>query len=185
LKSRAEANFQSFDLAAQINDWATSKGSTRDSGAQARIRAARRHRGERPLGKPEKRCVNFGAVAARHLDVEMWDVAWKTCSIWTTEWCHAIGKAFSRFIDDAKIFNNKLREWENYHSYRRPHGGLHARHLTNDSPDNPDPGLTDERQSHICRGGDVLRQDMRMGGIGRRSSTGFPHGRCRAWSCTI
>ncbi len=27
-------------------------------------------------------------------------------------------------IDDAKIFNNKLREWEDYYNYHRPHGGL-------------------------------------------------------------
>ena len=27
-------------------------------------------------------------------------------------------------IDDAKIFNDKLREWEDYDNYRRPHGGL-------------------------------------------------------------
>jgi hypothetical protein len=41
----------------------------------------------------ENRRANFGAVAAHHLDVEMWDVAWKTCSIWTTGSCHAIGQA--------------------------------------------------------------------------------------------
>jgi transposase InsO family protein len=27
-------------------------------------------------------------------------------------------------IDDAKIFNDKLREWEDYYNYHRPHGGL-------------------------------------------------------------
>src|SRR6185437_14924132 len=27
-------------------------------------------------------------------------------------------------VDDAKIFNNKLREWEDYYNYHRPHGGL-------------------------------------------------------------
>ena len=35
-------------------------------------------------------------------------------------------------IDDAKIFNNKLKEWEDYYNYHRPHGGLAARHPTND-----------------------------------------------------
>jgi hypothetical protein len=32
----------------------------------------------------------------------------------------------SAVIDDAKVFNNKLQEWEdyNYHNYHRPHGGL-------------------------------------------------------------
>jgi transposase InsO family protein len=27
-------------------------------------------------------------------------------------------------IDDAQIFNQKLREWEDYYNYHRPHGGL-------------------------------------------------------------
>jgi transposase InsO family protein len=27
-------------------------------------------------------------------------------------------------IDDAKIFNDKLQEWENFYNYHRPHGGL-------------------------------------------------------------
>ena len=27
-------------------------------------------------------------------------------------------------IDDAKVFNTKLREWEDYYNYHRPHGGL-------------------------------------------------------------
>ena len=27
-------------------------------------------------------------------------------------------------IDDAKVFNDKLREWEEYYNYDRPHGGL-------------------------------------------------------------
>jgi transposase InsO family protein len=27
-------------------------------------------------------------------------------------------------IDDAKVFNNKLREWEDYYNYDRPHGAL-------------------------------------------------------------
>lgn len=29
-----------------------------------------------------------------------------------------------QLIDDAKVFNNKLREWEDYYNYHRPHGGL-------------------------------------------------------------
>ena len=27
-------------------------------------------------------------------------------------------------IDDAKIFNDKFREWEDFHNYHRPHGAL-------------------------------------------------------------
>src|SRR5271166_479573 len=52
-------------------------------------------------------------------------------------------------IDDAKIFNNKLKEWEDYYNYHRPHGGLagqtpyeRLRQIT------ATPTVTDERQSH-------------------------------------
>jgi transposase InsO family protein len=27
-------------------------------------------------------------------------------------------------IDDAKVFNDKLQEWEDFYNYHRPHGGL-------------------------------------------------------------
>jgi transposase InsO family protein len=27
-------------------------------------------------------------------------------------------------IDDAKAFNDKLQEWEDYYNYHRPHGAL-------------------------------------------------------------
>ncbi|MEV6296833.1 integrase core domain-containing protein [Streptomyces sp. NPDC051896] len=27
-------------------------------------------------------------------------------------------------IDDAQVFNDKLREWEDYYNHHRPHGGL-------------------------------------------------------------
>jgi transposase InsO family protein len=27
-------------------------------------------------------------------------------------------------IDDAKVFNNRLQEWEDYYNFHRPHGGL-------------------------------------------------------------
>jgi transposase InsO family protein len=27
-------------------------------------------------------------------------------------------------IDDAKVFNDKLQEWEDYYNYHRPHGTL-------------------------------------------------------------
>ena len=27
-------------------------------------------------------------------------------------------------IDDTKLFNKKLKEWENFYNYNRPHGGL-------------------------------------------------------------
>ncbi len=33
-------------------------------------------------------------------------------------------------IDNAEVFNKKLREWEDYYDYHRPHGSLGARLLT-------------------------------------------------------
>ena len=27
-------------------------------------------------------------------------------------------------IDDAKVFNHKLQEWEDFYNFHRPHGGL-------------------------------------------------------------
>jgi transposase InsO family protein len=54
-------------------------------------------------------------------------------------------------IDDAKIFNNKLKDWEDYYNYHRPHGGLagqtpyeRLRQITQT------PAVTDERQSHTA-----------------------------------
>jgi len=54
-------------------------------------------------------------------------------------------------IDDAKVFNDKLREWEDYYNYHRPHGGLNGqtpyerlRQKTTDS------GVIDHRQLHTA-----------------------------------
>ena len=59
-------------------------------------------------------------------------------------------------IDDAKIFNNKLREWEDYYNYHRPHGGLggqtpyeRLRQKTQT------PAVTDERQPHMRNSQDL------------------------------
>ena len=27
-------------------------------------------------------------------------------------------------IDDTQVFNDKLREWENFYNYHRPYGGV-------------------------------------------------------------
>jgi transposase InsO family protein len=68
-------------------------------------------------------------------------------------------------IDDAKIFNNKLREWEDYYNYDRPHGGLNGqtpyerlRQIT------ATPAVTDDRQSHIsgCGAGGARSRDQRI-----------------------
>lgn len=33
-------------------------------------------------------------------------------------------------IDDTKLFNDKLQEWEDFYNFNRPHGGL-----AGDTPD--------------------------------------------------
>lgn len=48
-------------------------------------------------------------------------------------------------IDDAKVFNNKLQEWEDYYNYHRPHGGLDGQPPTNAS--NRKPRLGCKRSS--------------------------------------
>ncbi|BFU47416.1 integrase core domain-containing protein [Krasilnikovia sp. MM14-A1004] len=42
-------------------------------------------------------------------------------------------------IDDADVFNDKLREWEDYYNYHRPHGGLGGQTPTNASSRRPRP----------------------------------------------
>jgi transposase InsO family protein len=34
------------------------------------------------------------------------------------------GKVERSHRDDAQVFNDKLREWEDFYNYHRPHGGL-------------------------------------------------------------
>jgi hypothetical protein len=53
-------------------------------------------------------------------------------------------------IDDAKVFNHKLQEWEDYYNYDRPHGGLggqtpYERLKAKD----PGPRVSGDRQLHI------------------------------------
>jgi hypothetical protein len=43
-------------------------------------------------------------------------------------------------IDDAKVFNDKLREWEDFYNYHRPHAASTARPLMKDSSSEPRPG---------------------------------------------
>ncbi|MCW2643515.1 MAG: transposase [Dactylosporangium sp.] len=53
-------------------------------------------------------------------------------------------------IDDAQVFNDKLREWEDYNNYHRPHGGLGARPLRTPQTEDHDPAVNDHRRSHKC-----------------------------------
>jgi transposase InsO family protein len=52
-------------------------------------------------------------------------------------------------IDDTKLFNDKLREWEDFYNYHRPQGGLDGQtpyeRLTQRTPD---PAVTTQRQLH-------------------------------------
>jgi transposase InsO family protein len=59
-------------------------------------------------------------------------------------------------VDDAKVFNNKLQEWEDYYNYHRPHGGLggqtpyeRLRLKASTSAKPQAPGVTRQRQLHI------------------------------------
>jgi transposase InsO family protein len=53
-------------------------------------------------------------------------------------------------IDDAGVFNDKLKEWQDYYNYHRPHGGLGGQtpyerllHKTQAQP------VTDQHQHHV------------------------------------
>jgi hypothetical protein len=57
-------------------------------------------------------------------------------------------------IDDTKLFNDKLREWEDYYNYHRPHGGLdgqtpYERLKEKTNSTNPDTDVKDVRQLHM------------------------------------
>jgi hypothetical protein len=52
-------------------------------------------------------------------------------------------------IDDANVFNDKLREWEDYYNYHRPHGALGGQtHPTNAYDQSQ--GVTRLRQLHTA-----------------------------------
>jgi transposase InsO family protein len=57
-------------------------------------------------------------------------------------------------IDDTKLFNDKLQEWEDYYNYHRPHGGLdgqtpYERLNEKTNSTNPDTDVKDVRQLHM------------------------------------
>ncbi|WP_225991285.1 integrase core domain-containing protein [Actinomadura montaniterrae] len=52
-------------------------------------------------------------------------------------------------IDTAAVFNDKLREWEDYYNYDRPHGTLGGETpLRTPQAEDPGPGVNDHRRSH-------------------------------------
>jgi len=52
-------------------------------------------------------------------------------------------------IDDARIFNDKLSEWEDYYNFDRPHGALGGQTPCERLPEDPPPGVNHLRQLHI------------------------------------
>lgn len=56
-------------------------------------------------------------------------------------------------VDDTKLFNDKLQEWEDYYNYHRPHGGLegqtpYERLKEKTNTTNQDTDVKDVRQLH-------------------------------------
>jgi hypothetical protein len=49
-------------------------------------------------------------------------------------------------IDDTNLFNDKLREWEDYYNYHRPYGAQTP--LRKTPPEDQHPGVTRLRQPH-------------------------------------
>lgn len=55
----------------------------------------------------------------------------------------------STLIDDAKVFNDKLQQWEDYYNYDRPHRRSRGPNtLRATAPEDPVPALADHRQLH-------------------------------------
>lgn len=51
-------------------------------------------------------------------------------------------------IDDSGLFNDKLREWEDYYNYHRPHGGLDGQTPYERLLQKTAQPVTDQRQQH-------------------------------------
>ena len=52
-------------------------------------------------------------------------------------------------IDDAKVFNDKLQEWEDYYNYHRPHGALGGQTPYERLRQKTHPGVADLPQPHM------------------------------------
>lgn len=61
----------------------------------------------------------------------------------TTERCaHAV------LIDEIGVFNDKLRDWEDYYNYHRLHGTLEGQTPYERLKQSPDSGVTKPRRMH-------------------------------------
>ena len=52
-------------------------------------------------------------------------------------------------IDDAKVFNQKLKEWEDFYNYHRPHGALGGQTPYERLKQRRRPRVSEERQLYI------------------------------------
>ena len=54
-------------------------------------------------------------------------------------------------IDDAQVFNDKLREWKDFYNYHRPHGDLDGQTPYESSSNQPRPGRNRSSSVAHCR----------------------------------
>ena len=52
-------------------------------------------------------------------------------------------------IDDTGLFNTRLKEWEDFYNFHRPHGSLGARRCMRSSVRRRGPGVNGLRQLYI------------------------------------
>jgi hypothetical protein len=56
-------------------------------------------------------------------------------------------------IDDTELFNDRLKEWEDFYNYNRPHGGLGGQTPYEEAPgEDHEPGVNEHRQPHNVPG---------------------------------
>ena len=64
--------------------------------------------------------------------------------------------------DDTGLFNQKLKEWEDYYNYHRPHGRLGGQTPTKDCYKRPGPNLSPANVSHTRSVDAVSTQDSNL-----------------------
>jgi hypothetical protein len=66
--------------------------------------------------------------------------------------------------DDARVFNDKLQEWQNFYNYHRPHGGPRRPDTLRATASEDQRGVSLEHHSHS------LAADNRQFDLGREKS---------------
>src|SRR5581483_5444147 len=83
-------------------------------------------------------------------------------------------------IDDTKVFNDKLQEWEDYYNYHRPHGALDGQTPYERLRQKTHPAVADLPQPHnVMAPVDTGRHGLRAFGTKRSPAinlTCVPHG---------